>query len=222
MLKSNLLQKYSQLVSHYFFNETESKALKKFGIFSKNVCKVEQVHGNRILEFNDSKVIKPDGFDGMITDKSIYLQIRTADCMPVFLFVPDKKIVCALHAGWKGLMVGIISNAIDLLLSKGVKVKDIICVIGPHIGNCCYDVPYARIKTFQTKDRIGHAISEKREDRWYLDIGSVAVNAILTKGIKRKNIDNFDVCTKCNKEFASFRRDKDKSGRNISVIRLIN
>ena len=79
--------------------------------------------------------------DALITNlKNIALGILTADCAPIFIYDNKKKIIYAIHAGWKGDYKGILSKVIKFLLKKGSKLKDINEIIGPCISKKNYEV----------------------------------------------------------------------------------
>jgi YfiH family protein len=116
---------------------------KSIGIDSEKIVFANQVHGTsvkKVSKKNCGKFI--DLCDGLITnDKDIMLCIFTADCMPVFLASRDYSVVAMVHAGWRGLAGGIIeSAAIRFLEDFGISTQDIFAYIGPHIGQCCYQV----------------------------------------------------------------------------------
>ena len=78
--------------------------------------------------------------DALITNrKGIYLVISFADCLPIFFFEPEKRIVASIHAGWKGIASGIIKNTVEIFSGNyDVDPETIIAAVGPSIGPCCY------------------------------------------------------------------------------------
>ncbi|MGH7966289.1 MAG: polyphenol oxidase family protein, partial [Candidatus Binatia bacterium] len=104
---------------------------------------LKQVHGDDIVVISryDRDDKKPEA-DGMITTETgILLGIATADCVPVLIIAPEKKLVAALHAGWRGTLKGISVRAVETLATHWeVKPKHLWVALGPAIGGCCYEV----------------------------------------------------------------------------------
>lgn len=206
MVQSKLLTKYTNLI--HFFGDKDSK----FKL--RNFITLEQVHGNKVAIIKDNSRKSFKGLDGLATNRKLALAIRTADCLPVFFYDPKDRIISAVHAGWKGLLHGIIRNAILSMKKLGSKPEDLIVSVGPHIQACCYNVPEERIHMFSPVNDFG----EFRSNSWYLNLSKVALLQLKSFGIADSNIDISDICTSCDEKFWSFRRDKIKAGRMLNII----
>lgn len=220
------LSDYPKLI-YYFGDKHDSVNLEKLGIKMDNIVMCEQVHGNRLSILDSSKIKLIKGTDGMITGKTLIIGIRTADCLPIFFFDPKIKIIAAIHAGWKGLSTGIINNAISAMKKLGCNLKDLIASIGPHIQICCYNVPEDRTQKFLITNRSYslHLLPkilfcELRSNSWYLDLGKIALLQLNSLGVKKSNIEISDICTSCDNNYWSFRRDGKRCGRMLNVIGL--
>jgi YfiH family protein len=67
--------------------------------------------------------------------------VRTADCVPVLLHDPGRRVVAAIHAGWRGAVAGIVPKTVALLVDRfGATVEGLRMAIGPSAGPCCYEV----------------------------------------------------------------------------------
>ena len=220
MIQAKTFLKYSAVLSHGFLGENESKNIRKLGLDINNTYQVSQIHGNRIAFTDKNSPHIRQGFDGMLTDSPVFLCIRTADCLPVFFFCEERLIVCAVHAGWKGLLSGILPKAVDRMAEKGAKPSDIRCAIGPHIQSDCYKVDFGRVSSFSKKMKKSDLFSQKKADGWNLNLSKIAFFQLIRKGLKEANMEISKVCTRCDRNFASFRRDAQNSGRNISFIGL--
>jgi len=166
---------------------------------AKNSVSMGQIHsGNvEIVSTNTKTIFK--NTDGLITNrKDIFLCVLTADCLPVLFYNPKNKIIGIAHCGRKGLQNKIIENIIDKFKSVfGSDPKNIIVGIGPGIEKKCYEV-----------------------DGKLIDIIKIATESLLRTGIRQKNIEIIDICTKCNmREFYSY-RGGNKYKRFASVICL--
>jgi len=213
MVIPRILANYNNLLC-YFGDKEDPVNLKKLDISQRDIISAEQIHSNNVIILKDHRKKFIKGADGMVTNKKVILSIRSADCLPIFFFDPKKKIVAAIHAGWKGLYKGIINNAINLTIQLGSSPKDIKVAIGPHIGICCYNVPEGRIKKFQAN---GH-FCELRSNVRHLNLGKIALFQLKSLGVKDTNIEISNVCTSCDRNYWSYRRDGEKAGRMINII----
>ncbi len=158
-----------------------------------------------------------DSCDGLITDsKGVFLTISTADCLPVFLFDPVTKSVGALHAGWRGSEMNIVSRAIRMMREEfGTSPANLISYIAPAASVCCYEVGEDVAKRFSHEFLI-------QNSKLHLNLKEHAKTLMLDAGVRGENIEVSEYCTICNANlFHSHRRDKEKSGRMMGVIGLV-
>lgn len=177
----------------------------------------KQIHGDDILVARGGvKASKdcPDA-DAYITDeRNLPIAIRTADCVPVFIFDADHRAIGLAHAGWKGTFKSIAAKTVQRMQEKyasqpsGLKIY-----LGPSIRECCYQVGAEFLDHFPShvNDRGG---------RLYADVISANCDQLLQAGVRLENIVDSGVCTCCNKDYFSFRRDGAKAGRMISLMML--
>lgn len=217
MVQSKLLNKFSFL-KHGFLNRFESDTPVKL-FKSAPYVMVKQIHDSKIIEVKNS-TIKNNNYDGMITKKKLLLAIRTADCLPVFFFDSRKKIVGAVHAGWKGLKSGILKNTINKLIKSGSNINNIYVSIGPHIGFCCYKVSKDRIDEFNKLLETDKKFYEYRKSSWYLNLGKIAEIQLFQMGVSINQIDILPICTYCDLDYFSYRREGSQTGRMLNIIGL--
>jgi YfiH family protein len=200
-----------------------------FDIPVENFFTVDQVHGGEILIIDDD----PDAaagkggnlpFDGIITARpGIAIGIKTADCVPVFFIDAVKRIVGAVHAGWKGTALSIAARAVNLFVTRfGSDSKDIRAVIGPAIGPCCYEVDtqvFVSMKHLPGRDLFFK--EGDNEGKWMLDLGAANKFQLRERGIPAGNIYSADLCTSCRRDtFFSHRGDGGGTGRQLNFIML--
>jgi YfiH family protein len=177
----------------------------------------KQVHGDDILAAHgpvESVKDYPDA-DAFITDeKNLALAIRTADCVPVFIFDPRRRAIGLAHAGWKGTYQSIAARTVHKMQAEyASRIADLKVVLGPGIRKCCYQVGE------EFRDNFPSYV-EDREGLLYADMISANRDQLLRAGVGQENILDSGTCTCCNKDYFSFRRDGLKAGRMISLIML--
>lgn len=188
-----------------FFNE--------LGIKEEEVTFQKQVHSS-VIKFSD-KPCNFDNCDGIYTNrKNNYLAVGVADCIPVFLYDPGKKVVAGVHSGWKGTHEKILTKMITELRTKFNSAPDeLIAFIGPGISQDRYEVG----------EEVGVLFDEnicyQKNGKFYPDLKIDNYNQLLNAGLKKENIEVNEMCTYNEKELLhSYRRDGVRSGRMFGVI----
>ena len=162
-----------------------------------------------------------DGYDAFVTDvPGVCLITAHADCIPVQLYDPDRKVIAAVHAGWRGTALGIAAKAAELMKAK-YDCRNIRGYIGPGISKCCFetdtDVPQAMREAFKWANEY---ISEGRAaGKFYVDLKGVNKRQLEEAGVR--NIEVSDICTCCNENFCSHRRNPAVNLRMASGICLL-
>ena len=178
----------------------------------------KQIHGDDVLVVQggvSSSKNCPDADAYITNEKNLPIAIRTADCVPVFIFDPRQWAIGLVHAGWKGTYKLILPKTVQQLEEKfNSKPSDLKIVLGPSIRVCCYQVGEEFRDHFplQVKDRDGFL---------YADITGANRDQLLKAGVLQENIFDSGLCSCCNRNYFSFRRDGVKAGRMISVMMLI-
>jgi len=190
---------------------------KKCGVGIPKVFWRKQVHGDAILIANGAAGSSkgcPDADAYITNEKNLPIAIRTADCVPVLIFDPLHRVIGLAHAGWRGTYKAIAVKTVQKMQEKyGSQVSDLKIVLGPSIRECCYKVGEEFRDYFPShvKDRGGYL---------YADVIGSNRDQLLQAGVGRENILDSGICTCCNKNYFSFRRDADKAGRMISLMML--
>lgn len=161
--------------------------------------------------------------DGIITDKpGILLGIKTADCLPVLICDPIKKVAGAVHAGWMGSYKRILIKAVKRMQKEfGCNPENIMLAMGPSARACCYEVGEEFLERFDShKDEI----IIKKNGKLYFD--NIKYNRLQAKalGIDENNISITENCTMCDSEenFYSYRKHGEHCGRMLSYIGFRN
>ncbi len=201
------------------------------GVSFEALVITDQVHADniRIVSAED----KGKGFirerdyseiDALITNEAgVPLISYYADCVPLYIVDPVKRVVALAHAGWKGTVLKIGKKTVKKMIEAfGSEAKDIIVVIGPSIGHCCYEVDETVISKFNTNfTDTSSFVFPKDNGRFMLDLWTANSLALKEIGIKERNIVVSRLCTGCLTDmFFSHRMEGPNTGRMASIIQL--
>ncbi|MFZ2060178.1 MAG: peptidoglycan editing factor PgeF [Candidatus Binatus sp.] len=165
----------------------------------KLVARLNQVHGNLVhAATRDTATLRPAG-DGIVTaEPGVMLGIFTADCVPILMVDPKRKIAAALHAGWRGVIADIADVGIRAMVQLGAHASDIRAAMGPSIGPCCFEVDA------ELGDRFGREIdgahnhtSAGRPGKAFIDLRAVVRDQLERAGLAPVNIASVGPCTRC-------------------------
>ncbi|MGH7255061.1 MAG: polyphenol oxidase family protein [Nitrospirales bacterium] len=211
---------------HHFFG-TRKDPVRLESRQGQIVVAVKQVHGTDTLVLN--RRIGPEerfdgGWDALVTDQpGVLLTIRTADCVPVLLHEPRRRVVAALHAGWRGAVAGLVPRVIGVLERRlGVAPSGLRMAIGPAIRSCCYEVDAPVLDPLRKTFPGWRAVVEgTRPGKGLLDLQGLVRGQAIERGVPDEAIHTVRVCTACHPELMySNRRDGGVRGTMISGIML--
>ena len=216
-------------VTHYSTNH--NKLVELLGAECQQIVIPFQNHGNEIREIdidylsltNDLKADYLHGIDAIYTQlTNICIGITTADCVPLLFFDPNKKVVAAAHAGWRGTCGRIAEKTVHALMQKyNSKPEDIRVVIGPSISAEVYQVGKEVIENFEAAGFDISKIVIERNGTLYLDLWIANILSLTETGILNKHIEIAEICTFTEHEkYFSARRLGIKSGRMLSGVML--
>jgi YfiH family protein len=209
---------------HGFSSHLQNReaALAKLGVSNLLLHTLKQVHGDRIIAItNQSSLNAKTEADGLISAQpGVLLGIATADCVPVLMVEPYKRVVAALHAGWRGTLKGIAHQAIKLLVSEWkVDLKNLYVALGPSIGGCCYEVGPEVGESIVSRWNIRSASAWRpHAGKGFLDLREINALQMVEAGAPQIQIALTGPCTFCHSSFASYRRDGVAAGRQLSII----
>jgi len=198
---------------------------KKISNSAKNIFLLNQIHSNKLVYIdNNYKLTKKPKADAVITNqKNLPIAVLTADCVPILIYDNKKRIVAAIHAGWKGAFKGIIDKVIKFMVKKGCSLKNITAVIGPSISVKNYEVKDDFMKKFIKKDKKSLKYFKIENNKLYFDLSQYVYSQILQnkiKNIETIKIDTFDIKNKFFSARRAFSLKQNDYGRNISIIML--
>ena len=143
--------------------------------------------------------------------------VLSADCVPVLLFEPEKRVVAAVHAGWRGTAAEIVGVTVRVMQEHfGCDLQRVVAAIGPSIGKCCFEVGEEVARVFQQLFPGNQAIVGlgKQPGKYQVDLWEANRKELLACGVKNENIEVAGMCSVCHPDlFFSYRREGEKAGR---------
>lgn len=181
------------------------------GLPSAVRVRAAQVHGAvvAVVRAADAgRVI--EGADGLMTaEPRVVLAIHAADCVPLLLADPRRRVVAAVHAGWRGTAAGIAVEAVTVMADRfGSRPEDLRAAIGPCIGPCHYEVDEPVIERLRAWPWWEDVVTPNARGRWQLDLREASRRQLGDAGVPAVQIETLDWCTFEHPDlFYSYRRD---------------
>jgi len=186
------------------------------------IVTLRQVHSALVVVAGSAQGVQPacEG-DGLLTSQpGILLGVQTADCVPVLVADRRRKVVAALHAGWRGTVKRIVECGIARMrLEFGSHPEDLLAAIGPAIGSCCYSVGEELRTKFQSEFPYAGELFQQVGPGIHLDLFEANRRQLLSAGLAPESISLAGGCTACQPQlFFSHRASRGRAGRMLSVI----
>lgn len=163
-------------------------------------------------------------FDALITaEEGLPIGVFYADCTPLLLLDPKKRVAAAVHSGWRGTLARIGRKTVQTMRREfGCLPEEILAAFGPSIKQCHFeiggDVFADFCQSFGARNLYG---TKKIGEKYYVDTDRLNVAQLSEEGLREENISRCDICTVCRRDsFFSHRGDKGKTGRMCAVIEL--
>ncbi len=203
ILTSALLAKHR--FCHAFPTRETPDTVLLAALASSTVIQVKQVHGARAVLAAEAAGQEGDALVARAADGAV--GVRVADCVPVLVADPASGGVAAIHAGWRGVVGGVLGEGVRLLGGR-----ELVAAIGPCIGACCFEVGR------EVGEKLGFVVREEG-DKAYVDLRAAVRSQLRALGLADACIEDVAGCTKHEGErFHSFRRDGAHSGRMLASI----
>ncbi|HEY3885640.1 MAG TPA: polyphenol oxidase family protein [Vicinamibacterales bacterium] len=199
------------------------------GVPRERLLLVRQVHGIEVAAARRGEAAdwrRPEA-DAIVTDDSdVAIGVLVADCVPIVLFDPVKRVAAAVHAGWRGTAADA-SGAAVLALARGFgsRPTDLVAAIGPCLGRCCGEVgPEVRdaFRAYGTSDEmLERWFAPGGGDRLWLDLERANRDQLVLGGLDPARVFASGLCTKTHAaRLHSYRADRAGAGRMLAAIRL--
>jgi YfiH family protein len=180
------------------------------------------VHGKQVALASADSVLPADADAIVCSLPGQAIAVATADCVPVLACSEDGRCVAAIHAGWRGLALGVVAEGIAALRARTGRGFDLRAAVGPCIGPCCYEVDAPVIEALRARfsRRLEFALRPSRPGHAYLDLARLVLEELRVSGLAASDCGVIpDSCTRCDAErFHSYRRDGARGGRLIHHV----
>jgi YfiH family protein len=213
-------------------------------VHSAAIHRVYGASGPEWARLRRGKVMESAG-DGLITDTpGVLLGVKTADCYPVIVADRKRKAVGVFHAGWRGTVQRIVEKGIgEMRRQFGCDPEDLLAVIGPGIGSCCYETGEEVESEFDSQFAYSKELFEDVFDSWslktkypmlflnqrapghgepamsrHLDLVKANWCQLLDAGVPAENIASIDLCTACRTDLFFSYRKEHVTGRMLAVV----
>lgn len=165
-----------------------------------------QVHGRRVVK---AGLPSAEEADALVAEPGEAVLVRVADCVPVLVAEPSTGRAAAIHAGWRGIELGVVTETL------GHFSGPLVAAIGPSIGPCCFEVGEDVAERLRAAARVDVVDRASGPGKVFVDLRR-AVRAQLVGA----DVEDVPGCTRCDAErFYSYRRDGDLAGRLVGAIR---
>ena len=189
------------------------------GLPDRDFAKAHQVHGPGVhCVGSANRGVIPEA-DAIITEQpDIAVSIRIADCVPILISSADGKVVAGVHAGWRGVVSGVVpATLIQLAKEHGIMPGETVAAIGPCIGVEHFEVGHEVADAFVAAGLGGAVV--RGEGKPHIDLALAVFEQLIDSGVAVDAIDVGPLCTYANElDFYSHRRDRGVTGRLIAMI----
>lgn len=211
--------------------QRRQKLAEVLGFSFSGMTFAQQVHGTRIQAVDDQQRGRGNvdaqsaipGTDGFSTQRAdTVLSLFFADCVPLYFYAPDRRVLALAHAGWRGTTGNIATRMLKHLQQTwGIRPETVWVAIGPSIGGCCYQVDAPVVEAVRSvwPDVTDTVCRPQGEGRWLLDLKELNQRLLMAGGVPTSHIWVSQYCTSCRHDlFYSYRKEGLQAGRMLAWI----
>lgn len=190
---------------------------------------LKQVHSTKVLSPKNDPQMKIEG-DGIYLGQEFYQQnlsigVQTADCLPILGIDPASGAKFALHAGWRGLLGGIIDSACEQVRLDHLSLQNFCVFLGPCISSRKFEVgqdvfEYAMKSQVSLEESMRAKHFTQLNEKWLFNLHGYAIYTLLNLGVDPENISVINDCTYENTQWPSYRRKCHNSINNSNLGRI--
>lgn len=184
-----------------------------------------QCHTSNIATIKNNSTEGLSDIDALITgEPGLCLCIQTADCVPVLLYDPARRVAGAIHAGWRGTIANITANTVQRMATEFLSnPADIHAVIGPSIGFAVYETGDEVAGLFREQKGDWKEFMQRKEGgKFHINLQKANVLQLISTGVPVGQIENTGHCTYSDQDlWFSARREGTGTGRMVSGIMML-
>jgi len=190
-----------------------ARLARRLGFAPESLATQRQVHGDVIADVSDGYAACES--DALMTDREGWLlAVSVADCVPVLLYDPERRVIAAVHSGWRGTVLDITGATVRRMRERfGSDPSSLRAYVGASASQCCYEVGEEVAEAFG--ERYGRSIGG---GKFLLDNKGRVFDQLLESGVQTGLVELDPRCTICSRQYHSYRRDGAQSGRMLAVI----
>jgi hypothetical protein len=206
--------------------ENRERVRRAFGGSAAGFVEAGAIHGAAVgivLAAPEGARARVDGVDALLTRvPGVALLVLGADCPVVFLHDPEAGVAGLVHAGWRGLVEGVVESAVGLARRElGLDPTRSFAAISPAIGPCCFEVGDDVAAVLRARPGGAVGVSKGGSSRARGDLPALVRAALLEAGFRSDAIDGSPPCTRCRcADFFSHRASGGRGGRGAAVLEL--
>jgi YfiH family protein len=203
--------------------ENLARAATALGVSTERLYYLSQVHGKVAVSLQGderrTEVVERQGDALTSLNPDCAIGVRVADCVPILLADSHSGAVAAVHAGWRGLVAGVVEAGVEAVRGAAGSGKELVAAIGPHISVGAFEVSEEVATTLAGCSPDPNVIDRRYGAKPHVDLAKIATAKLEALGVPRANIDRVGGCTFLEPErYFSFRRDGPRSGRHLAAI----
>jgi len=203
----------------------------RLGIDTDHLFVPYQTHETGLCDIDASFLTLPvdlqkeklHGIDALVTaEPGVCLAVTTADCVPLLIYAPDKRVVASIHAGWRGTVAGIAAHTVTYMMETyQCDPQQMRVGIGASVSPARFEVGDEVAAAFSsiTARYSFTSFVHPHTGKVHLDLPAINRCLLVEKGVPEENIEQSDECTYTNAvDFFSARREGIRSGRMLTGI----
>ena len=224
---------FTDLLKYSLGDGVEAFSTRRDSVLPYPVIQGHQVHDGKVavIDRPDYTREELEGYDAFVTNlPNVAIGVRTADCVPILIYDPAKRVVAAVHSGWKGTVLHIVQKAINVMEQQfRCEAEDLVAAIGPSIGPDSFQVgeevaehfknagfPMEGIWSFR-----GQGDGTPMSGGHHIDLWKANVWLLEQAGVKSSSIRLVGIDTFTSTDFFSARWEGVECGRIINAIKLV-
>lgn len=194
------------------------------GFSADKIISLEQVHGADVVFIDKtSDLSRREKGDALVTNlKGVLIGVRTADCLPILVYDRKAEVVAAIHAGWRGLVAGIVQNTLSLMMRRlACKIENMEFAFGPCISQDHFEVGSEVVEAFRDAFGVRFSFQQRPNQKPHIDLVGTARMSCEDVGFYHRNLSEVGLCTFEHEDLFYSHRRKPGEGRQFNFIGMM-